>query len=92
MIIDFIRRPHLLNASAFHHCNPVRHIDGFFLIMRDINKGNPQLFLQMLQFYLHRTPKLQIQRSQRLIQKQNFRIIDQCPRNRNSLLLPAGKF
>ena len=92
MIIDLIRCSDLLNTSVLHHRNPVRHVDSFFLIMSDIDKCNSQFLLQMLQFYLHRTTKLQIQCSQRLIQKQYFGIIHQCSRNGNSLFLTAREF
>ena len=92
MIIDLIRCSDLLNTSVPHHRDPVRHIDSFFLIMSDIDKCNSQFLLQMLQFYLHRTAKLQIQCSQRLIQKQYLGIIHQCSRNGNSLFLTAREF
>ena len=92
MIINLIRCSDLLNTSVLHHRDPVRHVDSFFLIMSDIDKCNSQLLLQMLQFYLHRTAKLQIQCSQRLIQKQYLGIIHQCSRNGNSLFLTAREF
>ena len=61
MIIDLIRRPDLLKASVVHHSDRIRHVDGFFLIVSDIDKGDPQLLLQALQLVLHGTPQLQIQ-------------------------------
>ena len=92
MIIYFIWCSDLLKASVVHHCDRVRHIDGFFLIVGNVNKCNSKLLLQMLQLMLHGSPQLQIQCTQRLVQKKDFRVIHQCPGNRYSLPLAAGKF
>ena len=91
MIIDLIRRPDLLKASVVHHSDRIRHVDGFFLIMGDIDKGDPQLLLQALQLVLHGTPQLQIQRTKGFVQKKHLRIIHKRSGYGYSLTLTAGK-
>ena len=91
MIIDLIRRPDLLKASMVHHSDRIRHVDGFFLIVGDIDKGDPQLLLQALQFVLHGTPQLQIQRTKRFVQKKYLRIVHKCSGYGHTLALTAGK-
>ena len=55
--------------------------------MGDIDKGNSKLLLQSLQFQLHCPSKLQIQSSERLVQKQYTGIICQCSCNGYTVLL-----
>ena len=74
-----------------HDTDAVGHIDRLFLVMRDIDKSDPQLLLQTFQFQLHLPAQLQIQCSQRFIQQQYFRLIDHRSGNGNALLLSAGE-
>ena len=74
-----------------HDTDAVRHIDGFFLIVSDVNKRDPQLLLQTFQFQLHLSAQLQIQCSQRFIQQQHLRLIDHRSGNGNALLLSTGQ-
>ena len=45
MIINLIRCSDLLESTLIHNCDTIRHIDGLFLIMRDIDKSNTKFFL-----------------------------------------------
>ena len=92
MVIDLIRRSDLLKAAVVHHCDRVRHIDGFFLVVGDIDKRDPQLLLQAFQLVLHGTPQLQIQCAKGFIQKKDFRIVHKSSGNGYTLTLTAGKF
>ena len=92
MIIDLIWCADLLELALIHHHDPIRHIDGFFLVMGDIDKGDPKLLLQAFQFQLHGPAKLQIQRSKGFIQKQDSRIIGKGSGDCHTLFLTAGQF
>ena len=67
LIVYLIRSPQLFQYPFVHDTDAVRHINGFFLIMGNINKRDTQLFLQPLQFQLHLPAQFQIQCTQRLI-------------------------
>ena len=91
MVVNLIRSADLLKLPLIHYHDPVGHINGLFLVVGDIDKGNSKLLLQSLQFQLHRPSKLQIQSSERLVQKQYTWIICQCSCNGYTLLLSAGE-
>ncbi|CCX38139.1 uncharacterized protein BN452_02034 [Clostridium sp. CAG:1013] len=82
----------LLKPAVFHHGDPVGHVQGFLLVMGDVNKGDTQLLLQPLQFLLHLPPQLQVQGSQGLVQQQQFGPVDERPGDGHTLFLAAGKF
>ena len=67
LIVHLIGRPQLFQDAFVHDTDAVRHIDGFFLIVSDVNKRDPQLLLQTFQFQLHLPAQLQVQCSQRFI-------------------------
>ena len=90
-VINILRRTDVLNLSFGHNDDFVGHGQGFFLIVSDINKGNAQLFMHILQFKLHFLAHLQIQRAQRLVQQKNLRLVDDGAGNGDSLLLTAGQ-
>ena len=59
--------------------------------MRDVNKRDSRLLLNVFQLVLHILAQFQIQRRQRLVQKQHARIVDQRTGNCHTLLLSARK-
>ena len=91
LVVDFFRRPDLLDCSIRHDYDFIRHGKRFFLIMRHIDKGDPQLVMHGFQFQLHLLAHLQIQCAQRLIKEQDIRFINNRPGNGDALLLSAGK-
>ena len=58
--------------------------------MSNINKGDVHLTLQALELQLHLLAELEVQCTQRLVQQQDLRLIDQTAGNGNTLLLAAG--
>ena len=92
LVINIDRRPRLNNLAIIHNENPVAHSQGFFLVVRDKDKGNAQTLLQFPQLILHVRAQLQIQSRQRLIQQNNPRLINDCPRDGYTLALTARQF
>ncbi len=90
-VVNIERRSHLLHAPGAHHHHPVRQRQGFFLVVRDVDGGNTQLLLDAADLLAQLHPDLGIQRRERLIQQQHARPDGQRPRQRHTLLLPAGK-
>jgi hypothetical protein len=61
-----------------------------FLIVGDVDEGDPDLALDVLELQLHLLPELQIQRPERLIEEQHRRPVDEGARQCHPLPLPAG--
>ena len=59
--------------------------------MSDIDKGDAGLLLDAFQFVLHILAQTQVQRAQRLVQKQHLRTVDQRAGDGHTLLLAAGE-
>ena len=74
-----------------HDGDPVRHREGFLLIVRHVDERDPDLSLKGLQLDLQPLAKLRVERSQWFVKKQHRRVQDERPRERDPLLLPPGK-
>ncbi|MNV99268.1 hypothetical protein D3C71_1946100 [compost metagenome] len=59
--------------------------------MGNENKGDPQLLLQFFQLELHLLAQFQIQRTERFVEQEHTRLIDQRAGDGHALALPAGK-
>ena len=91
LVVYLLRRAHLLDVALVHYDNRIGHGEGLFLIMGDINKCDSQLIFQPDQFVLHVLAQLEIQGSQRLVQKQDLRFVDDGAGYGDTLLLPAAQ-
>ena len=58
--------------------------------MGDVDEGDVHLALQALEFQLHLLAQLEVQGAQRLVEKQDLRLIDQAAGDGHTLLLAAG--
>ena len=59
--------------------------------MRDIDKGDAQFPVHVLELELHFLAHLEVQRSERLVEEQDLGLIDQRAGDGDSLLLAAGE-
>ena len=91
LIVDVLGRAYLLDPALVHDDDLVGHRECLFLVMRDIDEGDAQLVVHILELDLHLLAHLEVQRAKRLIQKQDLRLIDQRSRDCDTLLLTAGK-
>ncbi|MMZ60793.1 hypothetical protein D1872_229070 [compost metagenome] len=80
----------MLHPTVIHNNDSIREHHRFLLIMCYIYERNAQAPLQMLQLRLQVFAKLQIQRSQRLIQQEHLWLIRDRTGYRNTLLLTTG--
>ena len=86
-IINIHRSTNLLNLALAHHHDGITQRKRLFLVMRYIHEGDAQLLVHFLQFHLHVLAHLQVERSQRFVQQQHFRLIHDGTRNSHTLLL-----
>ena len=91
LVINHFRRTDLLDCAVRHNHDCVRHRQCFFLIVRNVNKGDAQAFVHRFEFKLHFLAHFEIERAERLVQKQNFRLVHDCACDGDTLLLTAGK-
>ena len=92
LVIDLARRPELDDAPAIHHADEIAHRQRLLLVVRDQHEGDAELALQVLQLDLHVGAQLLVERGERLVEQQHGRLVDQRPRQRDTLLLAAGQF
>ena len=59
--------------------------------MGDINERYPQVFVHAFKFELHFLAHFKVERTQRFVEKQHFRLAHYCAGNCDTLLLTAGQ-
>ena len=89
MIINLVRVSNLLEVTLVHNSDTIGHIESFFLIVSDINKGDAQLLLQLLEFNLHLSAETEVESTEWLVEKENVRLVYDSTCNSNTLTLTA---
>ncbi len=75
-------------ASQFEHADAVGNGHRFFLIMRDVERHDPQLLLDAADLLAHLNAEFRIEVRKRLVQQEHIGIVGKCARDRDALLLP----
>ena len=91
LVVDILRCSDLLDIALIHDDDRVRHGQRFFLVMGDIDEGNPKLILKADQFILHILSELEIECPERFVKQKHLRLIHDGARNCDPLLLAAGQ-
>ena len=91
MVVDLARSSDLLDLPAVHDGDPIGHRQGLVLVVGHVHERRPQLGLDPLQLELHLLAELYVQRSQRLVEQQRCRLVDERAGQRHALLLAAGE-
>ena len=86
-LVDLDRRAYLLDAAVGHHGHAIAHGQRLFLVVRDVDEGDPDLLLDPLQLELHLLPELQVERTKRLVEQQHLWLVDHRSRERDPLSL-----
>ena len=89
VLVDLRGRPDLLDPAAVEHRDPVAHRQRLLLVVRHVDERDPDLLLDLLQLDLHLLAELQVERAERLVEQQHARPVDDRPRERDALALPA---
>ena len=74
-----------------HDRDAVGHRQGLLLIVRDVDEGDPDIALDPLQLHLESLAKLQVQRTERLVEQQDLGEVDERAGQSDALLLPTGE-
>ena len=91
MLVDLARRSDLLDATPVHDGDPVRHRKRLVLIVRHVDEGRTELVLDSLQLQLHLLAQLHVECSERLVEQERSRPVDERACERDTLLLAAGE-
>ena len=91
MRIEVVRRPLLHDVTILHQHDVIRHRHGFGLVMRDVDGGNAQLRLNLLQLIAHLIAELRVEVAKRLVQQEHLRIAHQRTSQCHTLTLTAGE-
>ncbi len=91
MLVDLARAAYLLDLPAVHDCDAVGHRKRLVLVVGDVHERRSQLGLDPLQLELHLLTELYVQRTQRFVEQQRGRLVDERAGQRHALLLAAGK-
>ena len=86
---QFIGRSHLNDASVMDNRNAVRKVTDNRKVMRDKHVGKAALFLELVHQVEHLRTDRYIQRGDRFIGDDEFRLHNHCPGNPDTLALAA---
>src|SRR5216684_7696951 len=89
MMIDFVWRTHLLDASFVHQNDAIGHLQRFFLIMRDKDARNFEFVVKPSEPAAQCFTHLGVERTKRLIKEKNTGFNRQRARKRYTLALSA---
>ena len=91
MLVDRVRRADLNHAGPVHHRDPVGHGKRLALVVGDIDRGDAERLLELLDPVFHLLAELLVERAQGLVEQQDLGLDDQHPGERDPLLLAAGE-
>ena len=91
LLVEIARRAFLRDRRLVHHDDAIRDRHRFRLIVRDVDDGKRESLLEIAYFLAHLPAKPRIEIRQRLVEQKYRRLEHQRARDRDALLLPAGK-
>jgi hypothetical protein len=91
LVVELLRRAHLLEAPGVHHGNVIGQHERFRLVVGDVDERRTEIRLQLFQLDFHVLAQLEIERAQRLVEQQQRGLEHEAPRDRHPLLLAAGQ-
>ena len=91
VLVDRLRRACLLDMAVVHDRDAVAHRQRLFLVVRDEDERDADVFLERLQLDLEVLAQARVERAERLVQEQHARAQDERSCERDTLLLAAGQ-
>src|SRR5215470_4576356 len=88
-LVDVARGAYLLDPAAAHHRDAIRHGQRLALIVGDVDGGDPDFALELLELELHAVAELLVERAQRLVEEEHGGARDEGAGQGHSLLLTA---
>ena len=91
MIVDLVGRADLLDHAVAHDDYLVGHRERLFLVVGDEDERDADFLLDPHKFKLHFLAELRVESGERLVEKEDLRLVYKRARYRDSLLLTAGE-
>ena len=90
-VVEFQRRPDLLDDAVMHDHDLVGHGHGLDLVVGDIDRRGLEALVQFLDLGAHLDAKLGVEIGERLVEQENLRIAHDRPAHGDTLALAAGE-
>ena len=87
--VDVEWRADLLDAALVEDRDVVAHRQRFLLVVRDVDERHAEVALQRLQEHLHLLPQFQVKSTERLVEQEHLRLVDDRACERDTLALAA---
>ena len=84
-----VSRIELLYLAQVEESDPVSEGKGFFLVVRDEDRRQAELVVDLAESAPKLAANLRVERPERFIEKKDSRVARERPRERNALALPA---
>ena len=88
-VVDVRRGAYLLDLALIHHDYGVGEGQGLLLVVGDVDEGDAQLLMHLLELYLHILAHLEVERRQRFVKQQHLWTVHQGTGYGYALLLTA---
>ena len=88
-VVDVLRHAHLLELSARHHHDPVAERHGLNLVVRDVDRGDAEAPVELLQLCADLDAELRVEVRKRLVEQERPRLADERPPHGHPLALSA---
>src|SRR5680860_878779 len=76
---------------VLHDADPIRHGEGFLLVVCHVDERDTDLSLDVLEFDLHGLTQLQVECAERLVEEEHLRPVDEGAGECDALLLATGE-
>src|SRR5262249_32449723 len=83
-LVELGGRPELLDPAAVHDGDLVRHRHRLFLVVRDVDEGDPNVVLDRLQLELHLLAELEVEGAEGLVEQEHLRLVHERASERNA--------
>jgi len=89
--VEVLRRADLLDPAVIHEADAIGHRHRFVLIVRDVEDGDAEPMMEILDLELHVIAQLAVERAERLVHQDDRGAVDHASGERDALLLTAGE-
>jgi hypothetical protein len=90
-IVDLLRRRDLVDHAMIHYRDAIGHRHRFDLVVCDVNGGRADAIVQRTQLDAHEMPEFGVERAERLVHHEGFRLPHDRAAERDALAVAAGQ-
>ena len=91
VVVQLLRRRHLLQLALAHHRHAVAHRHRLDLVVRDVDRGHVEVVLELADLGPHLHAQLRVEVGERLVHQEGLRMAHDRPSHRDPLPLAAGE-